>query len=309
MRVMFVHIIALTLFSTILAVVSGCDDSLEFNNTPPGGLTITRNKCYLGPNDAVTLVGQATDADGDSVSYSWTAEEGTLSPADGKGQIVDWQAPDGHGTYRVTLKATDGLDVSSKGIDLDVGRNLDVLHDGGVLDQTDYAYIVPNSLPLNINTLVSVTIEAGVTVVFNEGTGGFNVRGTLIINGTEQDRVLLAPNKCPGEERVWKGIRFNGNEAVGTLSYVTMSYAADGLAVEDEAIVNADNVIVDWATGDAVSVKSGGNLTLSSAKIWDNSRGIYVANGILLLQDSSIRYNGNYGFSMIANTGRSTLPC
>ena len=305
MRAKFVCAIVLTLFSTILAAVSGCDDSLDFNNTPPSGLTITRDKCYLGPNDAVTLTGQATDNDGDEISYSWTAETGTLTPADGQGQVVIWQAPDGHGTYRVTLKVTDELDYTSKGIDLDVGRNLDDLHgDAVILDQTDYAYVVPNDGLLNISGLSTVTIEAGVTVVFNEGTGGFGVAGTLVINGTAQDRVLLMPNKCPDEDRPWKGITFSGAQAVGNLNYVTITSSADGLDVEDEALVTADNIVVDRTTGDGISVNSGASLTISNSKIWDGkSGGIYVANGTLLIQNSSIRYNKIAGLSMIANTG------
>ena len=304
MRPIFVHAKTLVLLSTILATVSGCDDSLEFNNTPPGGLTITRDKCYLGPNDSVTLTGQATDSDGDEISYSWTAAAGTLTPADGQGQVVIWRAPDGHGTYRVTFTATDGLDDTSKGVDLEVGRNLDDLHgDAVILDQTDYAYIVPNNGLLNISALGTVTIEAGVTVVFNEVNGGFNVGGTLVINGTQQDRVLLMPNKCPGEERVWKGIRFSGASAVGNLNHVTITSSIDGLDVEDGALVTADNIIVDLTTGDGVSAKTGANITISNSKIWDNGGGIYVANGTLLIQESTIRYNNNYGFSMIATTG------
>ena len=303
MRAIFSTCIALLFFSTIIMAVSGCDDSLDFDNAPPGGLTITKNKCYLGPNDSVALTGQATDGDGDEISYSWTADEGALTPADGQGPVVVWQAPDSHGTYRVTLKVTDGLDVTSKGIDLDVGRNLEVLHEGGVLDKTDYPYIVPNVLPINISAVVTITIEAGVTVVFNEGTGGFNVGGTLIINGTAQDRVLLKPNVCPGEDRVWKGIKFSGDQAVGTMSFVTLTSTADGLIVEEEATVTGDNIILEKSSSDGLSVKSGASIALSGSRIWDNGGGVYVANGTMQISNSSIRYNGNFGFSMIQSGG------
>lgn len=294
---------ALALFSTILAVVSGCDDSLEFANEPPGELSITKNRCFLGPGDTVTLIGRATDADGDEISYSWTAEAGTLSPADGKGQVVTWEAPGGHGTFRVTLEATDELEVASKGIDLDVGRKLDVSLDYNTLDKTDYPYIAQDILPLDISEQTTVEIEAGVTVVFNEKMGGFDVWGTLVINGTQQDRVFLRPNVCPGERGEWKGIRFSGNQAAGTLSCLTIGSTTGGLAVENEAIVTADNIIVDKTYGYGVTVISGGSLTLSNARIWDNGNGIYVEDGILMLQESSIRDNGKYGILMVAGTG------
>jgi hypothetical protein len=298
-------LIALLVFSTILATGTGCDDSLEFDNTPPGGLSISKNKCYLGPSDSVVLTGEASDNDGDEISYSWTASEGTLTPAGGIGQVVTWRAPDSHGTYRVTLNVTDQIDTSSEGIDLDVGRNLEVLYDGGVLDQTDYPYIVPNKFPITIAEIITVTIEKGVTVVFNEGTSGFNVGGTLNINGTAEDRVLLTPNACPGEDRVWKGVKFSGLGVFGpsTWSYVTLNSTADGLTVEDEAVLTGDNIILDQSSADGLSVKSGAVVNLSNSRIWENGGGVYVANGTLRLTDSSVRYNGNYGFSMIESSG------
>jgi hypothetical protein len=297
------YILMLLFFSTTVTLVPGCDETLDFANNPPGGLSISRDKCYLGPNDTVVLTGQATDSDGDEISYSWTAGEGTLTPADGKGQVVSWRAPDSHGTYRVTLHVTDGLDSAAKGIDLDVGRNLDILHEGGILDQTDYPYIVPNALPLYISELISITIQEGVTIVFNQGTGGLNVSGTLIINGTEQNRVLFTPNVCPGDDRVFGGIEFNGDMASGTMSYVTITSAADGLAVKDGASLTADNLILDRASGAGLSVESAASATISDARIWDNGSGVYVANGTLHMSNATVRYNVNYGFSMIRTAG------
>jgi hypothetical protein len=293
----------LVCFSTISAVISGCDDSVSFANAPPGGLKITRNKCYLGPRDVVSLNGQATDTDGDEISYSWTAESGTLSPADGKGQFVTWQAPAVHGTYVVKLSVTDGIDGVSKSIDIDVGRNIDMNPGINVITDTDYAYIVPGNIPFRIASHMTLRIEAGVKVVFCEGTGGFNVEGGLVINGTEQDMVLLAPSACPGESRVWNGIVFRGGQATGDLNYMTISSTADGLTVENEAVVTADNIVVDQASGEGVAVINGGRLTLSNSRVWDNGAGIYVANGTLLLQNSSIKDNGNFGISMIATGG------
>jgi hypothetical protein len=287
----------------MLCVFPSCDDSLEFSNTPPGSLAIEKDKCYLGPLDSVVLTGTAEDPDGDEISFTWTAEAGTLTPADGKGPVVTWRAPDSHGTYRVVMKVTDELDTSSKSIDLDVGRNLTDLHEGEVLDQTDYPYVVPNALPLNISALTSITIEAGVIVVFNEGTGGLNVGGTLVINGTEADRVLLTPNICPGEDRVWKGITFSGGSASGTLNYVTITSTADGLAAKQGASITGNEVIIDQSSSDALTVESGATVSFQGARLWDNGGGVYVANGTLDLTGSSVRYNANYGFSLLDNGG------
>ena len=278
MRASISSIIALALFSTIVAVVPGCDDSLEFANTPPGGLTITRDKCYLGQEDFVVLTGEAVDADGDSISYSWTAAEGTLTPSDGKGRIVTWQAPDTHGTFRVTMRVTDGLDTSSKGIDLDVGRRLDIVHNDATLSETDYPYIWDEIAPINISDLVTLTIEAGVTIIFNHGGGGFRIRGTLIINGTLEDRVLFMPNKCPDEDRVWKGLQLVGASATGTISCATLTFTADGITVEEGATLTADNLIVDQATGDGLTVKTEASVTITDSRVWDNGCLLYTSD-------------------------------
>jgi hypothetical protein len=290
-----------------MAALSGCDDSLEFANSPPGGLTITRNKCYLGPEDYVVLTGSATDDDGDEISYSWTAEAGTLTPSDGIGPVVTWRAPDTHGTYRVTMSVTDQLDVSKKNIDLDVGRLLTSLHEGVVLDETDYPYIVTSPTPIPIVSLVSIEIEAGVTVVFNEGTSGLDVAGTLNINGTEDERVLFTANACPGEDRVWKGVKLSGDMASGTWNYATLTSTADGITVENEAVLTGSNVIVDQSSADGLTVKNGAIVTLSDSRLWDNGGGVFVANGTVSISNTTIRYNGNYGFSLLESSGSFPL--
>jgi hypothetical protein len=304
MRPTFFFIAELLLFSTFIALLSGCDESLEFSNTPPGSLSISRNICYLGPNDSVTLTGQASDADEDSLTYSWRADEGTLTPPDGSGRVVEWRAPDNHGTYRVTLKVTDGLDESSKNIDIDVGRKLEVHISSAVISETDYPYIVQDPFPHMVSEFNTLTIEEGVTVVFSEPTGGLNVQGTLIVNGTAQNRVLMTANaECQGDILVWRGVEISGEEASGDLKYFSMSSTADGLTVEDGAYLIADNLVIDQSTGDGLSVTSGGSAEITNSRMWDNGGGIYVENGILNIQNSSIRYNNNYGFSMFANVG------
>ncbi len=303
MRSIFLHIIALLVFSTTLILGGGCDKTPEFSNTPPGGIVITKNLCYLGPGDAVVLSGRAEDADGDPLEYRWSAEEGTLTPADGAGPVVTWQAPGSHGTYEVTLVVTDGIDSSSRSIDIDVGRNLDVLHEGGVLDEKDYPYIVPNNVPLRIASLVTVTIKEGVTIVFNEGTGGLDVRGTLVAEGTEQERILFIPNSCPGEQRVWKGLFFSGDEASGIFGYVTVTSSRDGITVEDGASFVADHIVVDLSSSDGLTVKTRASAEISDSRFWDNGGGVFAVDATALINGTSIRYNGNYGLSVLESSG------
>jgi chitinase len=52
----------------------------------------------------------AVDADEDELSYSWTADAGSLS---GEGDTVQWAAPDEPGSYTISVEVSDGSDVAT----------------------------------------------------------------------------------------------------------------------------------------------------------------------------------------------------
>jgi hypothetical protein len=292
---------ALAIISTVVPFFSGCDDTVEFSNTPPGSLSITRNLCYLAVGQAVTLTGEASDADGDSISYSWSAAEGTFSPPDGKGEVVTWTAPAVAGVYRVTLRVTDGIDQTTEGIDLEVGPKVVYIPGEIVLDRTDVPYFIDSVTPLLVQSISTLRILPGVTLIVNKTTGGLRIEGTMIVEGTASDRVTIKPNVCPGDERSWRGIVFSGSHAVGDLSYLNIAMAETGIDARYEAVVACDNVSIEGCEGPAVSVIDSARVDMDHCKVWDNGTGIYVENGIIDLAYSSIRYNGVYGFYMISS--------
>jgi len=57
-------------------------------------------------NSSITLTCNATDADGDTLTYSWATTNGTLSAT--TGQTVTWTAPSSQGTHTVTVNVFDG---------------------------------------------------------------------------------------------------------------------------------------------------------------------------------------------------------
>lgn len=292
---------ALSFLSTIVLCAGGCDESIEFSNTPPGSLSITRDLCYLAVGQTVGLIGEASDADGDSISYSWTAPSGTLSPADGKGPEVSWTAPNEPGVYRIMLRVTDGIDKSSKGIDIEVGPKFPPGLDLFILDRTDVPYFIDGVTPLRIAALVTLRVSAGVTIIVNNPTSGLLIQGTMIVEGTESDRVVIKPNVCPGEEGSWRGILFEGPDAVGDLSCMNLRMAQTAIDASDGATVSCTGVIVEGSAGAAVSVVDSARVDMNGCKIWDNGAGVYVENGIIDFVDSSIRDNAVYGFYLISS--------
>ena len=59
------------------------------------------------PSRSCQIVCNATDRDGDALSYNWSASAGELN---GEGPRVTWIAPNSVGSYNITVTVTDGRD-------------------------------------------------------------------------------------------------------------------------------------------------------------------------------------------------------
>ena len=57
------------------------------------------------PSGSCQIACNASDADGDELSYNWSASGGEIN---GEGATVTWTAPDSAGSYNVTVTVTDG---------------------------------------------------------------------------------------------------------------------------------------------------------------------------------------------------------
>lgn len=84
---------------TILS--SGCIQ----HNTYPVISSLQSEKNSVTPSGSCEVECVASDADGDSLTYAWSATAGTFS---GTGAVTYWVAPDIPGTYAITVKVTDG---------------------------------------------------------------------------------------------------------------------------------------------------------------------------------------------------------
>lgn len=83
-------------------VIAGCGGGV--GNYAPVIISLTANPSSVSPGGTSTITCFATDADGDTLTYSWTAIDGTIS---GSGSQVTWTAPSTEGTYNVTVSVSD----------------------------------------------------------------------------------------------------------------------------------------------------------------------------------------------------------
>jgi len=73
-------------------------------NQPPVINSITAEKEALTLSES-QIICEATDADGDVLSYRWSADGGTIK---GEASSITWVAPDAAGNYTIKVAVTDG---------------------------------------------------------------------------------------------------------------------------------------------------------------------------------------------------------
>ena len=75
-------------------------------NTPPVIASVVAADPVVPPVGSTTVTCTATDPDGDTLTYTWSAPEG--GSISGSGASVTWHAPSGEDTYTVEVTVSDG---------------------------------------------------------------------------------------------------------------------------------------------------------------------------------------------------------
>ena len=69
-------------------------------------IELTANEHYVAPLGNCTISCEASDPDGDSLSYAWLASGGDIT---GEGSAITWTAPEGIGNYTIIAVVTDEM--------------------------------------------------------------------------------------------------------------------------------------------------------------------------------------------------------
>lgn len=146
---------------------------------------------------------------------------------------VDSSTPNNHSIpFRLTVTCKNGMDLSDAStytftsyFKVNVRRGVEVY--GEIAVNTTWAsdkeYIVTNSI--NIPDGLTLTIEEGTRVLFNEGTALF-VHGNLVANGTKENNIVLCGNGLNPSREYWLGIRVYPATNLD-LSFLEVAHAAD----------------------------------------------------------------------------------
>ena len=90
---------------TALLISGGC----KVNELPIISSLVLATEGEIYPGATAQIECAAMDPNDDELSYSWSADGGTIS---GSGATVSWTAPDELGTYTVTIEVSDGDDIT-----------------------------------------------------------------------------------------------------------------------------------------------------------------------------------------------------
>jgi hypothetical protein len=98
---------------TITVEVSDGDDTvtdqLVINvlapNNPVTIETLSTDCPRVKQGGTATITCEASDPDGDELTYTWSAERGTVS---GEGAVVSWVGPSEYGTFAIEVSVSDG---------------------------------------------------------------------------------------------------------------------------------------------------------------------------------------------------------
>jgi hypothetical protein len=75
------------------------------DNTPPTIDSLSTDSEWVLPSGSLQVACNASDLDGDVLSYEWTATGGGIS---GTAEAVNWTAPEGVGIYNISVVVRDG---------------------------------------------------------------------------------------------------------------------------------------------------------------------------------------------------------
>jgi hypothetical protein len=93
-------------------VSQSCPISVQVTQQPVVS-SVTAEPAELQPEETSTITCDASDPDGDELSYAWSASGGTIS---GAGKTVTWKAPAATGEFLITVKVNDGKGGKAEGV-------------------------------------------------------------------------------------------------------------------------------------------------------------------------------------------------
>jgi hypothetical protein len=300
MKAVTIYLLAMPLLLAALFSFPGCESGAKVANAPPGDITLYVSKCFIETGGTVTLNGSAIDDDGDPLTFRWTASAGSFTPASATGTSVQWTAPSTPGYVTITMAVTDEIETVTKVQDITVcTRVQSSVITSTTIANTGFVYIVKNVDLLPIAQIATLTIEPGVTIVFDGTAGGFQAFGRIVAEGTPGEKIRFRGNTCGSSSGLWDGVYLDGQQSEAIFRNVELSAGTNGIQVMSGAKLTLDRCAVYDNSNVGISILTQASQAhILSSDIWDNGKGIEIENAHVEIKSSSIQYNAANGLKI-----------
>jgi hypothetical protein len=152
---------------------------------------------------------------------------------------------------------------------------------GGILAEST-VWTAENTYIVTDNVIIfqgiTLQIDAGTTVKFNQGRGLTVEGGSLLITGTSSDNVFLIPNHSGGENWNWQGITLNSvsNPAEVIIEYASIHKAVIGIKGQTSNNVRIQNSEISNSFFIGIELINSSSWEISGNRIMNNFSGIEI---------------------------------
>jgi len=297
-------------------------------NQPPK-VTFSFEKLAVRKGVNVNLTVSVSDPnEDDALSVTWEISRNTLTPMNSARTVMEWQTPATTGADTVRVTVSDGELSSMIEEIIWVGTNqTENSRSNYVIADSPYIVALGAGNPkLSIPPDFTATVDPGVMILMDEPLSEIVVEGTLVINGTALDPVLIKPNRrspfvtCGGNGNWWEGIRVStGNPASPGSLEMTHGEVRNGtfavrLTETASAVITSSALRCSQTA--AVRIAGSGALTITDCDIDNNNGGgVHLITGLTItppasvnITDSRIRINGGVGIDIDIDDQNGSVP-
>ena len=157
------------------------------NNSPVINDLIA-NSTWALPSGSLNVTCDASDSDGDELSYEWTASGGNIS---GTGAVVDWSAPPEVGIYYITVIVMDGHgspDVRTLPVSVVTGQPPTI---EDLIITAGHCYLKTNTSPYKVGQGKNYSIQCSVADAGVQLSYEWSCDGGEIVHVSEDGSVIL----------------------------------------------------------------------------------------------------------------------
>ncbi len=282
-------VFALALGVSLYAACAKDESVTPKDENHPPDMVFTVTKLAVQKNANFTLTVDTSDRDGDVVAVTWAVTRdghpsGLLVSPQGNPSMV-WAAPSTVGRDTITIEAIDGKGGTTRLVEtilVGTPRTNSIVGANMVWEASESPFIVR---PLGDNLVIenaTLTIQAGCELFMDIEDRGFNVKGTLVTDGTLQSPVVMRPNLREPEAGFWPGITAEPEGAVipsVRLTHTDVFYATEAVKTTTEGKLFLDGCRIMFASEAAVLFQSPDTLQVENTIITNN-----VKSGIKILR-------------------------